>query len=73
MCTRKCKKQRFVCCDYNDISMIYINSSMALLRLRNHNPKCMQKIFSKISLLSPKNRNQILISNWENGESPSPE
>ena len=34
-CTRKCKKQHYVYCDNNDISMVYINSNMALLRVRN--------------------------------------
>ena len=35
-CTRKCQKQHCVYCDYNDISIIYINSNTALLRVRNH-------------------------------------
>ena len=35
-CTAKCKKQHYVYCNYNDISIIYITSSMALLRVRNH-------------------------------------
>ena len=35
-CTRKCKKQHYVCSNYNGISMIYINSNMALLMVRNH-------------------------------------
>ena len=29
-CTRKCKKQHYVNCNYNGKSMIYINSNMAL-------------------------------------------
>ena len=33
---RKCKNQYYVYCDYNDISMIYINSNIALLRVRYH-------------------------------------
>ena len=33
---KKCKKQDYVYCDYNDISMIYINSTTALLRVRIH-------------------------------------
>ena len=35
-CTRKCKRQHYLYCDYNDISIIYINSSMVQLRVRNH-------------------------------------
>ena len=35
-CTRKCKEQYYVYCDHNGTSMIYINSNMALLRVRNH-------------------------------------
>ena len=30
------QKQHYVYCDYNGISMIYVNSSIALLRVRNH-------------------------------------
>ena len=33
---RKCKKQRYVYCVYNSKSFAYINSNMALLRVRNH-------------------------------------
>ena len=36
LCKIKCKRQNYVYCDYNDISMIYINSNMTLLRVRNH-------------------------------------
>ena len=35
-CKRKYKKQHFVYCDYHEISVIYINCNMALLRVRNH-------------------------------------
>ena len=35
-CTEKFKKQHYVHCDYNNSSMIYISSNMALLRVRNH-------------------------------------
>ena len=34
--TRKCKKQRYVYCNYNDTLMTYINSNMTLLRLKCH-------------------------------------
>ena len=33
---RKCEKQNYVYCDYNDISKIYINFNIALLWVRNH-------------------------------------
>ena len=36
ICTRKCKKQYYVYCDYNDMPMIYISSDITLLRVRNH-------------------------------------
>ena len=34
-CTRKCIKQHYVYCNYNDTSMIYINSKITLLSVRN--------------------------------------
>ena len=30
------QKQHYMYCDYNDTSMIYVNSNIALLRVRNH-------------------------------------
>ena len=35
-CTRKCKMQCYVYCDCDDAPITYINSNMALLRVRNH-------------------------------------
>ena len=35
-CTRKCKKQDCMYCNYHDTSVTYFNSSMVLLRVRNH-------------------------------------
>ena len=34
-------------CDYNDISMIYINSNMTLLRVRNHYMIIYNKVLDK--------------------------
>ena len=35
-CTRKCEKQYYMYCNYNDILVVYINASIALMSVRNH-------------------------------------
>ena len=44
-CTRKCKKQYYVCWNYNDTSIIYINLNMALLKVKNHYTLIYNKTF----------------------------
>ena len=46
------KMQHYVYCNYSDISMIYINSNMALLKVRNHDMIIYNKVLNNRAILA---------------------
>ena len=50
-CKGKFKKQHCVYCDFNDISIIYFNSIMTVLQVRNHQIIIYSKVLEKKLIL----------------------
>ena len=50
---RKCEKQNYLYCDYNDISVTHINFNMTMLRVRIHNDNLPQRFEPKSKTEAP--------------------